>query len=62
MGRLHVGDRIWKTNDPHLDKRLRQTYETDKPYHTFPVRVQVTGILGGPLKKRYGLMYYPVTP
>ena len=23
LGRVHVGDRIWKTNDPALDKRLR---------------------------------------
>ncbi|MDF2961674.1 MAG: peptidase [Paenibacillus sp.] len=50
LGRLHVGDRIWKTNDPHLDKRLRQSFETDKPYRTFPVSVRVTGTLGQPLK------------
>jgi U32 family peptidase len=50
LGRVHVGDRIWKTNDPHLDKRLRQTYETDKPYRVFPVRVKVTGTAGQPLK------------
>ena len=29
LRKLHVGDRIWKTNDPALDKRLRQTYETE---------------------------------
>ncbi|MBP1992691.1 DUF3656 domain-containing U32 family peptidase [Paenibacillus eucommiae] len=50
LNRLHVGDRIWKTNDPHLDKRLRQTYETDKPYRTFPVSVRITGSAGQPLK------------
>ncbi|UJF33158.1 DUF3656 domain-containing U32 family peptidase [Paenibacillus hexagrammi] len=50
LGRLHVGDRIWKTNDPHLDKRLRQTYETDKPYRTFPVNVKIVGSEGEPLK------------
>ncbi|MCD1260788.1 U32 family peptidase [Paenibacillus athensensis] len=50
LTRLHVGDRIWKTNDPHLDKRLRQTYETDKPYRTFPVRVRISGAEGQPLK------------
>jgi len=50
LNRLHVGDRVWKTNDPHLDKRLRQTFETDKPYRTFPVNVKVTGALGEPLK------------
>jgi putative protease len=50
LNRLHVGDRIWKTNDPHLDKRLRQTYETDKPYRTFPVAIKITGAEGQPLK------------
>lgn len=50
LGRLHVGDRIWKTNDPALDKRLRQTFETDKPYRTFPVSVKVSGVIGETLK------------
>lgn len=53
LARLHVGDRIWKTNDPHLDKRLRQTFETDKPYRTFPVRVRVEGRAGEPLRTRW---------
>ncbi|MEK3911885.1 DUF3656 domain-containing protein [Paenibacillus sp. FSL H7-0331] len=47
---LHVGDRIWKTNDPHLDKRLRQSFENDRPYRTFPVNIKVTGTLGEPLR------------
>ena len=50
LGRVNVGDRIWKTNDPHLDKRLRQTYETEKPYRVFPVKVRIVGALGHPLK------------
>ncbi|WP_372009317.1 DUF3656 domain-containing protein [Paenibacillus chitinolyticus] len=50
LGRVRVGDRIWKTSDPALDKRLRQTYETEKPYRTFPVHVRVTGAAGQPLK------------
>jgi U32 family peptidase len=50
LKRLHVGDRIWKTSDPALDKRLRQTFETDKPYRVFPVKVKVLGTLGQPLK------------
>lgn len=49
LRRVHVGDRIWKTNDPALDKRLRQSYETDKPYRVFPVHVQVSGQAGEPL-------------
>lgn len=46
LRRLHVGDRIWKTNDPALDKALRQSYETEKPYRVFPVHVQVSGRAG----------------
>ncbi|WP_410512546.1 U32 family peptidase [Paenibacillus sp. BR2-3] len=49
LRRLHVGDRIWKTNDPALDKALRQTYETEKPYRVFPVNVKVEGRAGEPL-------------
>jgi len=49
LRRLHVGDRIWKTNDPALDKALRQTYETEKPYRVFPVSVKVEGRVGEPL-------------
>ncbi|HEY4391537.1 MAG TPA: DUF3656 domain-containing protein [Paenibacillus sp.] len=50
LRRVHVGDRIWKTNDPALDKRLRQTFETEKPYRVFPVHVRVVGSAGEPLK------------
>ncbi|UQZ33778.1 collagenase-like protease [Paenibacillus sp. PK3_47] len=46
LRRLHVGDRIWKTNDPALDKALRQSYETEKPYRVFPVQVKVEGRVG----------------
>lgn len=47
LRKLHVGDRIWKTNDPALDKRLRQTFETEKPYRVFPVHVKAVGHAGG---------------
>jgi len=46
LRKVHVGDRIWKTNDPALDKRLRQTFETDKPYRVFPLQVFVSGRAG----------------
>lgn len=50
LTRLHEGDRVWKTSDPALDKRLRATFETDKPYRTFPVAVTVEGREGAPLR------------
>ena len=43
LRKVHVGDRIWKTNDPALDRRLRQSFETDKPYRVFPLQVFVSG-------------------
>ncbi|MBY0086489.1 DUF3656 domain-containing protein [Brevibacillus brevis] len=46
LKRLHVGDRVWKTSDPELDRRLRKTFETEKPYRTFPLSVHVSGKLG----------------
>lgn len=50
LNKVHVGDRIWKTSDPALDRRLRSTFETDKPYRTFPVAVSVFGQEGQPLR------------
>ncbi len=29
FNRVHVGDKLWKTNDPELDKRLRQSFAGD---------------------------------
>ncbi|USG67043.1 U32 family peptidase [Brevibacillus ruminantium] len=46
LQKIHVGDRVWKTSDPELDKRLRKTFETEKPYQTFPLAVHVSGQLG----------------
>jgi len=48
--RVNPGDKVWKTNDPELNKRLRKTFETEKPYHTFPLSVYVTGSIGEPLQ------------
>jgi putative protease len=50
LRRVHVGDRVWKTSDPALDKRLRATFETEKPYRVFPLRIKVRGFLGQPLR------------
>ncbi|WP_219834366.1 U32 family peptidase [Paenibacillus sp. R14(2021)] len=50
LRRVHVGDRVWKTSDPALDRRLRATFETEKPYRVFPLHVKVTGTIGQPLR------------
>ncbi|WP_123042178.1 DUF3656 domain-containing U32 family peptidase [Cohnella candidum] len=50
LTRVHEGDRIWKTSDPALDRRLRSTFETEKPYRTFGVAVSVFGQEGSPMR------------
>ena len=47
--RVHVGDKIWKTNDPELDKRLRQSFAGDTPRFQRPVSMEVYGVVGEPL-------------
>jgi putative protease len=49
LHRIHPGDRIWRTSDPALDRKLRATFETDKPYRTFPLSISVFGSVGQPL-------------
>lgn len=49
LRRVNVGDKVWRTSDPELERRLRKTYDTEKPYHTFPVDVHVFGSVGQPL-------------
>ncbi|EFM11560.1 peptidase U32 [Paenibacillus curdlanolyticus YK9] len=50
LRRVKVGDKVWKTSDPALDKRLRATFETDKPYRVFPMHVKVAGKAGEPMR------------
>lgn len=50
LRKVHVGDRIWKTSDPALDRRLRATFETEKPYRVFPLHLKVEGSEGQPLR------------
>jgi len=47
--RVHVGDKIWKTNDPELDKRLRQSFAGDAPRFQRPIDIAVHGMAGKPL-------------
>jgi putative protease len=49
FNRIHVGDKLWKTNDPELDKRLRQSFAGDAPRFQRPVEMEVHGLVGKPL-------------
>ena len=49
FNRLHVGDRLWKTSDPELERRLRQTFEGAAPRFQRPLSMEVHGLAGQPL-------------
>ena len=50
FARLAVGDRVWKTDDPALNKALRQTFARDLQKATLPVSMVATGASGKPLR------------
>lgn len=47
--RIHVGDRVWKTSDPELDRQLRQSFAGETPQFQRPIQVEVYGEVGQPL-------------
>ncbi len=47
--RVHVGDKLWKTSDPELDRRLRQSFEGEVPKFQRPIEIEVHGVEGKPL-------------
>jgi putative protease len=50
FGRLKTGDRVWKTDDPALNKRLQQSFAgTMQPRKRVPIRLRVGGAAGQPL-------------
>ncbi|HTL66804.1 MAG TPA: DUF3656 domain-containing protein [Lacunisphaera sp.] len=49
LARVHVGDRVWKTNDPALDRRVRATFEGDQVRFRRELDLEVHGHAGVPL-------------
>jgi putative protease len=47
--RIRVGDKIWKTSDPELDRQLRQTFTGDTPQFQRPIRIEIHGAVDQPL-------------
>jgi putative protease len=47
--RVHVGDKLWKTDDPELNKRVRQSYDGKIPKFQRPIEIEVRGQVGQPL-------------
>ncbi len=49
FARVHPGDKVWKTSDPELERRIRQTFEGDQLRFQRPVHMEVHGWVGHPL-------------
>jgi putative protease len=50
FSRVTIGDRVWKTDDPALNKALRQTFARDLQKSTLPVSMIAAGKCGLPLR------------
>ncbi|BAY45324.1 peptidase U32 [Scytonema sp. HK-05] len=46
LRRIHVGDKVWKTSDPELDKQLRQSFAGENPQFQRPIHIEVYGEVG----------------
>ena len=49
FARVQVGDKVWKTSDPELDRELRQTFSGDTPRFQRPIAMEVHGHAGAAL-------------
>jgi putative protease len=47
--RVRAGQRVWKTNDPALDRELRATFEGEKIRFQRPITLELHGHVGTPL-------------
>jgi putative protease len=50
LSRIKSGTRIWKTDDPHLQKKLRQSFAKEIPVCKKAVSLFISGRVGEPLK------------
>ena len=50
VDRLWAGQGLWKTDDPRLTSRLRQTFRTPDPIRRVPLDLKVTASAGQPLQ------------
>ncbi|HEV7280437.1 MAG TPA: DUF3656 domain-containing protein [Pirellulaceae bacterium] len=58
--RLFPGQPVWKTDDPHLTKRLRRSFTAADPLRKRPIRIAVEAAVGKPLVVRVSLETQPV--
>ncbi|MBR8834585.1 MAG: U32 family peptidase [Stigonema ocellatum SAG 48.90 = DSM 106950] len=46
LRRVHVGDKVWKTSDPELDRQVRQSFAQEMPQFQRPIDIEVYGEVG----------------
>jgi U32 family peptidase len=46
---VYIGDKVWKTSDPELDKQVRQTYAGDVPKFQRSIDLEIYGEVNQPL-------------
>jgi U32 family peptidase len=46
---VYIGDKVWKTSDPELDKQVRQTYAGDVPKYQRAIDLEIHGEVNQPL-------------
>lgn len=49
FSRIGIGDRVWKTSDPQLERELRQSFAGEAPKFQRPLEISVYGEAGEPL-------------
>jgi putative protease len=49
LGRVQTGAKVWKTSDPELDRRIRQTFVGEQVRFQRPIRIEVHGRAGSPM-------------
>ncbi len=47
--RVRPGDKVWKTSDPELERKIRQTFDGDAPKFQRRMDLEVHGTVGQPL-------------
>jgi putative protease len=50
FSKVRLGDRIWKTDDPQLNRELRKSWSSDLPSAKKPLHFTVAGRVGEPLR------------
>ncbi len=49
LRKVRIGDKVWKTSDPELDRHLRQSFAGETPRFQQPLDLEVYGEVGLPL-------------